>query len=162
MSHPPEHIAFLKANLLERIAGGTMPADALTQLHIGWKVFAAWKREDSGFARDLVDAEAHLAEYLAARLARIHETEDHRRALAASRTLPWLCEKLNPKKFGAKVQIEDVASAAELHKILREAIERHARASLASPDPKVLDVTTVVEARRLQRLERSGPPVEGA
>jgi hypothetical protein len=159
--YTPAETEFLRANLLDLIASGVMPSDACERLHINWREYRRWLRTDTGFAADLRDAEAHLADTLAARATRAHETLDHKSAMVAVRSWQWTAEKLAPKKYGEKLQIEDVADAAELRKLLKEAIERACVVD-SIVDPKTIDVTAMTEARRLQRLERSGPPLEGA
>jgi hypothetical protein len=154
-----DETAFLKRLVCDTVASGVMPSDACERLHVNWREYRRWLRTDTGFAHDMRDAEAHLADTLAARATRAHETLDHKQAMVAVRSWQWTAEKLAPDRYGEKLRIEDVASAAELRKILTEAIERHARASLA--DPKTIDVTAA-ETQRQQRLQRISPPVEGA
>jgi hypothetical protein len=117
--------AFLKATMLERVADGTMPADAARDLRIDWRTLARWKREDAIFSGDLKDATEACADALAAKAVDAHLlASDAKSAQVAQRGWQWAAERLAPDRYGQRVKIDDKTSGAQLIQLLQEAIKR--------------------------------------
>lgn len=119
----PEELAFLKAELIDRISTGTITSDVLTDLGMRWSELRALCKSDPAFTRQLAEAQEDCTELKADGLLTIHERiPDPKRAMVASRNIERWCSWRNPKTFGNKP--EDNNSQPALLEILRAAIAR--------------------------------------
>lgn len=134
-----EEIAFLKAELCDRVATGTLTTQAMAALQISFKELKRWRQEDPAFGEALVDAQDHLTEVKADELVTMHDTVlDPKRAHVASTNLRWWLAKRRPDVFGERVPIDD--DRGDLTEIIRKAIARIPRPGQSM---KLIDAQTV-------------------
>lgn len=118
-----QEIAFLKAELCDRVASGESQTRARQALSIHWREAHEWKTTDKTFATELATADEAGYDVLADGLTTINErVTDPRWAQVISSNVKWTLSKRRPEVFGDKVTIND--DRADLTDIIRQAIAR--------------------------------------
>jgi hypothetical protein len=114
----PELIAFVKAELPERVASGSTLTKAMSDLTLGWRRLANLRQSDPEFDGILREASAYLTECELDRLQSLHlDHPDPAVAELAGKQLVWWAEKRQRRAQAAAATAEDQIPAWAVQRV---------------------------------------------